>query len=121
MLPRILNGSFDYENNKAIWPSTGNYCRGGVAISRILGLKSVAILPEGMSKERFEWLEKWIEDKNDIIKTNFDHRIAMSMLIFGLAAEKSITIDDPSMIKTSFPKFKETMNTINASIKNVSK
>ena len=69
LLPRILNGSFDYENNKAIWPSTGNYCRGGVAISRILGLKSVAILPEGMSKERFEWLEKWIEDKNDIIKT----------------------------------------------------
>ena len=69
LLPRILNGSFDYENNRAIWPSTGNYCRGGVAISRILGLKSVAILPEGMSKERFEWLEKWIEDKNDIIKT----------------------------------------------------
>ena len=44
LLPRILSGSFDYENNKAIWPSTGNYCRGGVAISRILGLKSVAIL-----------------------------------------------------------------------------
>ncbi len=69
LLPRILNGTFDYENNKAVWPSTGNYCRGGVAISRILGLKSVAILPEGMSKERFAWLEKWVEDKNDIIKT----------------------------------------------------
>ena len=69
LLPRILNGTFDYENHKAVWPSTGNYCRGGVAISRILGLKSVAILPEGMSKERFEWLEKWVEDKNDIIKT----------------------------------------------------
>ncbi len=69
LLPRILNGTFDYENHKAVWPSTGNYCRGGVAISRILGLKSVAILPEGMSKERFEWLEKWVEDKNNIIKT----------------------------------------------------
>ena len=69
LLPRILNGSFDYENHRAVWPSTGNYCRGGVAISRILGLKSVAILPEGMSKERFAWLEKWVEDKNDIIKT----------------------------------------------------
>jgi cysteine synthase len=69
LLPRILNGTFDYENHKAVWPSTGNYCRGGVAISRILGLKSVAILPEGMSKERFSWLEKWVEDKNDIIKT----------------------------------------------------
>ena len=69
LLPRILNGTFDYENHKAVWPSTGNYCRGGVAISRILGLKSVAILPEGMSKERFAWLEKRVEDKNDIIKT----------------------------------------------------
>ena len=69
LLPRILNGTFDYENHKAVWPSTGNYCRGGVAISRILGLKSLAILPEGMSKERFAWLEKWVEDKNDIIKT----------------------------------------------------
>jgi len=69
LLPRILDGSFDYSNHKAVWPSTGNYCRGGVAISRILGLKSVAILPEGMSRERFAWLEKWVEDKNDIIKT----------------------------------------------------
>ena len=69
LLPRILNGRFDYEENKAVWPSTGNYCRGGVAISRILGLKSIAILPEGMSKERFDWLEKWVSDKKDIIKT----------------------------------------------------
>ena len=69
LLPRILNGSFDYTKHKAVWPSTGNYCRGGVAISKILGFKSVAILPEGMSKERFNWLEKWVEDKNDIIKT----------------------------------------------------
>jgi len=69
LLPRILNGDFDYSKHKAVWPSTGNYCRGGVAISRILGLKSVAILPEGMSKERFDWLEKWVEDEKDIIKT----------------------------------------------------
>ena len=69
LLPRILNGTFDYENHKAVWPSTGNYCRGGVAISKILGLKSVAILPEGMSRERFSWLEKWVENKEDIIKT----------------------------------------------------
>ncbi len=69
LLPRILNGDFDYSKQKAVWPSTGNYCRGGVAISRILGLKSVAILPEGMSKERFDWLEKWVEDPKDIIKT----------------------------------------------------
>ncbi|MBO6490361.1 MAG: hypothetical protein HVK24_01490, partial [Pelagibacteraceae bacterium] len=70
LLPRILNGDFDYSKQKAVWPSTGNYCRGGVAISRILGLKSVAILPEGMSKERFDWLDKWVEDPKDIIKTS---------------------------------------------------
>ena len=65
LLPRILNGTFDYsQNHKAVWPSTGNYCRGGVAISRILGLgcKSIAILPEGMSRERFAWLEQWVDD-----------------------------------------------------------
>ena len=69
LLPRLLNGEFDYSKHKAVWPSTGNYCRGGVAISRILGLKSIAILPEGMSRERFEWLEKWVENPKDIIKT----------------------------------------------------
>ena len=53
--------------------------------------------------------------------TKSDHRIAMSMLTFGLAAEESITIDDSSMIKTSFPNFKEIMNSLNASISNVSK
>ena len=69
LLPRILSGDFDYSKQKAVWPSTGNYCRGGVAISKILGLKSVAILPEGMSRERFDWLEKWVEDPKDIVKT----------------------------------------------------
>jgi len=69
LLPRILNGDFDYSKQKAVWPSTGNYCRGGVAISRILGLKSIAILPEGMSKERFDWLGNWVEDPHDILKT----------------------------------------------------
>ena len=28
LLPRILNGTFDYSKHKAVWPSTGNYCRG---------------------------------------------------------------------------------------------
>ena len=69
LLPRLLNGNFDYSQNKAVWPSTGNFCRGGVAISKILGCKSIAILPEGMSRERFAWLESWVDDQNDIIKT----------------------------------------------------
>ena len=69
LIPKIITGKFDYSKHSAIWPSTGNYCRGGVAISKILGCKSIAVLPEGMSRERFKWLEEWIIDSNDIIKT----------------------------------------------------
>ena len=69
LLPRLLNGEFDITRHRAVWPSTGNYCRGGVAISKILGCKSIAILPEGMSKERFKWLEGWVSSPEDIIKT----------------------------------------------------
>jgi cysteine synthase len=66
---RLATGRFDPAEHKAIWPSTGNYCRGGVAISRILGCRGVAVLPEGMSRERFDWLDKWIADPSDIIRT----------------------------------------------------
>src|SRR5947209_9147413 len=66
---RLATGRFDPAEHKAIWPSTGNYCRGGVAISRILGCRGVAVLPEGMSRERFEWLERWVADPADIIRT----------------------------------------------------
>ncbi len=69
LVPRIVTGRFDPERHRAIWPSTGNYCRGGVAISRILGCRSVAVLPEGMSAERFNWLEKWTTDPSDIVRT----------------------------------------------------
>ena len=69
LIPRIVNGNFNQEINKSVWPSTGNYCRGGVAISKILGCRSVAVLPEGMSNERFDWLKKWVTNKKDIVKT----------------------------------------------------
>ena len=69
LVPRVVSGEFDIQRQKAVWPSTGNYCRGGVAISRILGCRGVAILPEGMSKERFDWLEKWVADPADIVRT----------------------------------------------------
>tara|TARA_Y100000590_G_scaffold214505_1_gene243186 strand:- start:579 stop:2036 length:1458 start_codon:yes stop_codon:yes gene_type:complete len=69
IVPRIVTGNFDYSKNIAIWPSTGNYCRGGVAISKILGCRSIAVLPEGMSIERFQWLEEWVTNSDDIIKT----------------------------------------------------
>ncbi|MCB1760737.1 MAG: pyridoxal-5'-phosphate-dependent protein subunit beta, partial [Gammaproteobacteria bacterium] len=69
LVPRLITGQFDPTRHRAIWPSTGNYCRGGVAISRILGCRGVAVLPEGMSRERFEWLEQWVSDPGDIIRT----------------------------------------------------
>jgi len=69
LVPRVVTGQFDPRAHRAVWPSTGNYCRGGVAISRILGCRGVAVLPEGMSAERFEWLERWVADPADIIRT----------------------------------------------------
>jgi cysteine synthase len=69
LVPRLVTGQFDLDKNKAIWPSTGNYCRGGVAISRVLNCHGVAVLPEGMSAERFDWLDKWATDPADIIRT----------------------------------------------------
>ncbi len=69
LVPRLVTGLFDPERHRAVWPSTGNYCRGGVAISRILGCRSVAVLPEGMSRERFGWLEQWVTDPSDIVRT----------------------------------------------------
>ena len=58
LVPRLVTGQFDPTTQKAVWPSTGNYCRGGAYDSALLACDSIAILPEGMSKERFEWLAK---------------------------------------------------------------
>jgi cysteine synthase len=69
LVPRLVTGQFDPTRHRAVWPSTGNYCRGGVAISRILGCRGVAVLPAGMSRERFDWLQEWVSDPADIIRT----------------------------------------------------
>jgi len=69
LVPRIITGTFDPAWARAVWPSTGNYCRGGVAISALLGCRGVAVLPEGMSRERFAWLEEWVTDPEDIVRT----------------------------------------------------
>ena len=58
LVPRLVTGQFDPTNQKAVWPSTGNFCRGGAYDSSLLGCQSIAILPEGMSRERFDWLSK---------------------------------------------------------------
>ncbi|MEW6717425.1 MAG: pyridoxal-phosphate dependent enzyme [Chloroflexota bacterium] len=66
LVPRLVTGQFDPTTQKAVWPSTGNYCRGGAYDSALLACESVAILPEGMSKERFDWLAKIA---GEVIKT----------------------------------------------------
>jgi cysteine synthase len=58
LVPRLVTGQFDPTTQKAVWPSTGNYCRGGAYDSALLACESIAILPEGMSQERFDWLAK---------------------------------------------------------------
>ncbi len=71
LAPRIVTGQFDPTRHRAIWPSTGNYARGGIAISRIMASRGVAILPEGMSQERFDWLDTWCENPaDDVIRTH---------------------------------------------------
>ncbi len=70
LVARVVTGRFDPTTQRAIWPSTGNYARGGIAISRLMGCRGVAILPEGMSKARFDWLNRWtLNPEEDIIRT----------------------------------------------------
>lgn len=69
LVPRVVTGQFDPTVERAVWPSTGNYARGGVAISRLMGCRGVAVLPEGMSRARFDWLDRWVADPADIIRT----------------------------------------------------
>ncbi len=57
LVPRLVTGQFDATYHHAVWPSTGNYCRGGAFNSKLLACDSVAILPAEMSKERFDWLK----------------------------------------------------------------
>jgi cysteine synthase len=57
LAPALVTGNFDSVDQQAVWPSTGNYCRGGAYNSALLGCSSIAILPEEMSQERFNWLQ----------------------------------------------------------------
>ena len=58
LVPRLVSGEFDPEVHKAVWPSTGNFCRGGAFDCALLGCTAIAVLPEQMSRERFDWLRK---------------------------------------------------------------
>jgi len=66
LVPPLVTGQFDPTFHHAVWPSTGNYCRGGAYDATLLACKSIAILPEEMSQERFDWLKTVA---GEIIKT----------------------------------------------------
>jgi 3-phosphoshikimate 1-carboxyvinyltransferase len=48
------------------------------------------------------------------VRTHMDHRIAMAFLTLGITAAKPVTVDDATMIETSFPSFRSIMETIGA-------
>ena len=50
------------------------------------------------------------------VETHLDHRIAMAFLVMGLAAERPVSVDDQSMIATSFPQFMTLMGDLGAEI-----
>ena len=58
LVEKLVQGEFDPTCQKVLWPSTGNYCRGGAYDAYLLACPSIAVLPEGMSEERFDWLKK---------------------------------------------------------------
>lgn len=48
------------------------------------------------------------------VETHLDHRIAMAFLVMGLAAQEAVSVDDTTMIATSFPEFSDLMTGLGA-------
>ena len=90
-------------------------------------LKSMAkALSEGgvklhLGDDFIEISGKSSQQGGNLVKTESDHRVAMSMLVFGFFSKKPIVIDDMKMIKTSFPGFKELFVNLGAKIEYVQK
>ncbi|MDW8326325.1 MAG: pyridoxal-phosphate dependent enzyme [Anaerolineales bacterium] len=55
----VVFGRVDVNVHTVVWPSTGNYGIGGAWVGGRVGAKSIVVLPEGMSKERFEKIESY--------------------------------------------------------------
>ncbi len=60
---------------------------------------------------------KRIVEGGGLVKTDHDHRIAMSFLVMGLGAKTPVVVDDTSMIATSFPTFVSLMEGLGAKFK----
>lgn len=59
LLEKELFGEVDPAMHTLVWPSTGNYGIGGAWVGGRMGCKSLVVLPEGMSRERFERIEDY--------------------------------------------------------------
>lgn len=66
LLEKVLFGEVDPAVNTLVWPSTGNYGIGGAWVGGRMGCKSLVVLPEGMSRERFERINSY---GAEVIKT----------------------------------------------------
>ncbi len=51
-----------------------------------------------------------------VVSSDLDHRIAMSFLLLGMAADKPVTVSDAQTIDTSFPEFVNVMNELGAEV-----
>jgi len=59
LLEKELFGEVDPQRNTLVWPSTGNFGIGGAWVGGRMGCRSIVVLPEGMSRERFERIESY--------------------------------------------------------------
>jgi cysteine synthase A len=59
LVEELVFGRVDVDKHIVVWPSTGNYGIGGAWVGGRVGAKSIVVLPEGMSKERFEKIEQY--------------------------------------------------------------
>lgn len=66
LLEKELFGEVDPKVNRLVWPSTGNYGIGGAWVGGRMGCQSLVVLPQEMSRERFELIESY---GAEIIKT----------------------------------------------------
>jgi 3-phosphoshikimate 1-carboxyvinyltransferase len=83
------------------------------------GLEACGVMveeePEGMIVTGLARANRKVRG-GSVVETHGDHRVAMAHLVMGLAAEASISVDEPGMIATSFPGFEALMRGLGAGI-----
>ena len=102
----------------------GNTIMRGINELRVKESDRIAVMVKGLKASGVNVIEhddgmtvsKSEVSGGTLVETHLDHRIAMSFLILGLNSKESISIDDGRVIETSFPGFKDLMNSLGAQI-----